>query len=196
MRAYVLRRLMIMIPTFIGINLLVFVVLNLAPGRPSAAGGEGGVAVEAAGEVSDESYRLFREQFNLDKPILFNTRFLLSTDEVRRDLMVAATLASASVAERIAAQDRLMDLGNFAVPHLIAVISDADAADQTVLRDTAAYFLRLCAPRQQLDPYDPSPAPNGALTTMRWRPSMPCCAPCAMRSMRRSRRSAPCSALG
>jgi peptide/nickel transport system permease protein len=158
MRAYVLRRLLIMIPTFIGINLLVFVVLNLAPGRPGAQAGEGGVVVEARGEVSDESYQLFREQFNLDKPILFNTRFWLSSEDVRRDLMVVATLEPASMAQQIGSQDRLLDLGNYAVPHLIAVMNDADAAGQTTLRDTAAYFLRLCAPRQLIDPYDPSPS--------------------------------------
>jgi peptide/nickel transport system permease protein len=160
MRAYVLRRLMIMIPTFIGINLLVFVVLNLAPGRPDALGAEAGVALEAGGEASDESYRLFHEQFSLDKPILLNTRFWLSTEEVRRDLMVVATLVPASIAQRIDSRERLMDLGNYAVPHLIAVTSDADAAGQTALRDTAAYFLRLCAPRQKLDPFDPSPSPE------------------------------------
>ena len=37
MRTYVIRRLLVMIPTFVGISLVLFLVLNLAPGRPGAA---------------------------------------------------------------------------------------------------------------------------------------------------------------
>jgi peptide/nickel transport system permease protein len=159
MRAYLLRRVLLLIPTFFGISLLIFVVLNLAPGRPGAPTGEGDVALEARGEATEESYQIFREQFNLDKPILLNTRFWLEAAEIRRDLTIAAELAPGSIAERIAARDGLADLGNYAVPHLMTVMSDADAAGQSVLRDTAAYFLRSCAPRRFRNPYDPNPSP-------------------------------------
>jgi peptide/nickel transport system permease protein len=160
MRAYVLRRLLLIVPTFFGISLVVFVLLNLAPGKPDVAPGEGDVTAGARGEATQESNQVFREQFGLDKPILFNTRFWLSTAEVRRDLMVVAQLRPASIAERIDARDRVMDLGNYAVPHLMAVMSDADAAGENALRDTAAYFLRSCATRRELDPYDPTPTPE------------------------------------
>jgi peptide/nickel transport system permease protein len=159
MRAYLLRRVLIMIPTFFGISLVIFVVLNLAPGRPGAPMGEGHVAVDARGEATEESFQIFREQFNLDKPILFNARFWLTAAEVRRDLEVVAQLAPASVAERIAVQERLADLGGYAVPHLMAVMQEADAAGQHLLCDTAAFFLRAAAPRRLRDPYDPSPGP-------------------------------------
>ena len=106
------------------------------------------IAASARDQETQASYLIFREQFDLDKPIFLNTRFALSTDEVRRDLQVVAETVSASIAERIAAQDRLSDLGNYAVPHLMKVLEAADAEGQTVLRDTAVYFLRQAAPRQ------------------------------------------------
>ena len=148
-----------MIPTFIGISVIVFAVLNLAPGRPGAQADGADVASNARGEQTQDSYAVFREQFNLDKPIFFNTRFALSTAEVRRDLEVAAQLTPASIVERLAVHERLMDLGNYAVPHLMAVLGEADAAGQPALRDTAAYFLRHAAPRRLLDPFDPAPSP-------------------------------------
>jgi peptide/nickel transport system permease protein len=115
-------------------------------------------AASARGEQTQASYAVFREQFNLDKPVFFNTRFALSTEAVRRELEVVAGLAPASVEERIAVQERLADLGNYAVPHLMAVLAQADAEGQTTLRDTAAYFLRQAAPRRAIDPYNPAPS--------------------------------------
>ena len=156
MRAYLLRRLLIMVPTFFGISMIVFLVLNLAPGRPGAEGGD--VESSARGEQVQESYRIFREQFDLDKPILFNTRPWLTTDEVRRDLERASELSPSSIVERIAAQDHLADLGAYAVPGLMAVL-ESDAAGQPRLRDTAAFFLRQSAPRRLVDPFNPDPPP-------------------------------------
>lgn len=160
MRAYVVRRLLLMIPTFFGISLLIFLVLNLAPGRPGAQNQSGDVASEARGEATQESLKIFREQFNLDKPVLFNTRFALETDEVRETVEVIAQVRPASVAERVAARERVEDLGNYAVPHLIAILNDADGAGQTAVRDTAAYLLRLTAPRRLVDAYNPAPSPE------------------------------------
>jgi peptide/nickel transport system permease protein len=71
---YVLRRLLWMVPTLIGITLLLFAALRLAPGDPAtvrfgaslgaagAAGGSGGVDVESAIEK-------FRKKYHLDEPI-------------------------------------------------------------------------------------------------------------------------------
>lgn len=159
MRTYLLRRVLIMIPTFFGISLLIFVVLNLAPGRPGAQNSVD-LAVSARGEETQESHQIFREQFNLDKPILLNTRFALSTAEVRHDLEVISQLRDAGIVERLAVHERLADLGNYAVPHLMAVLQEADAAGQTLLRDTAAFFLRTSAPRRLVDPFNPAPSPE------------------------------------
>lgn len=157
MRAYLVRRLIIMIPTFFGISLIVFAVLNLAPGRPGTQ--TDGADALGGGDQVQASYRIFREQFNLDKPIFFNTRFALSTDEMRRDLAVAAELSPSTIVERIAVQERLSDLGNYAVPHLIAILDEADAGGQERLRDTAVAFLWQSAPRRLVDPFDPAPPP-------------------------------------
>ncbi|MEL6761119.1 MAG: ABC transporter permease, partial [Myxococcota bacterium] len=74
MLAYLARRLLIVPPTLFLVSLVIFVVLNLAPGRP----GERSVgSMDAREMASRSSYRLFRQQFGLDKPILLNTRFLL-----------------------------------------------------------------------------------------------------------------------
>src|ERR1051326_6686836 len=120
MRAYVLRRLLVMIPTFFGISLVIFVVLNLAPGRPGALA-TADLAQSARNEQTEESYRIFREQFDLDKPVLFNTRFALTESDVRRDVEIAAGEVRADPSKKIAAQYRLEDLGAFAVPHLLAI---------------------------------------------------------------------------
>ena len=86
MLTYIIKRLMLMIPTFFAICVMVFVILNFAPGNPGGRqiGSEGGQQSNT-GEQR-ESYRLFKEQFNLDKPILFNTRFNLSEAEVETTL--------------------------------------------------------------------------------------------------------------
>ena len=85
MFAYVIKRILLMVPTFAASSLVIFVVLNFAPGTPGALmqTGEGGGAQDAstAGEQR-ESYRIFKEQFNLDKPVLLNTRYNLGRDEV------------------------------------------------------------------------------------------------------------------
>jgi peptide/nickel transport system permease protein len=159
MRAYVLRRLLLMIPTFFGISLLVFLVLNLAPGRPGVQNQSGDVATEARGEATQESFKIFREQFNLDKPVLFNTRFALDLAALREQVEVIAQARPASVAERVAAREQVEDLGNYAVPHLMAILNEADGAGRVEVRDTAAYLLRLTAPRRLVDAYNPAPSP-------------------------------------
>jgi peptide/nickel transport system permease protein len=168
-----------MIPTFFGISLILFVILNLAPGRPGAAQ-NGDLSQSMRGEVTAESYKIFREQFHLDKPVLFNTRFTLTAEQVRAKVSAAAGIG-ASAAERVAAQEELEDLGAAAVPHLIALL-DAPAPK---LRDAAVYFLRLDATRPLVDPFEPHPSAatlaqnraisdeNSTLRTLRYVPEDP-----------------------
>ncbi|MGH7797450.1 MAG: ABC transporter permease [Candidatus Binatia bacterium] len=76
MTAYLVRRLLLMIPTFIGITLIAFLIMRLAPGDPAelrAAGGlgaaaGGGISVEKRGAV-DEAMAQWRSQYGLDKPL-------------------------------------------------------------------------------------------------------------------------------
>jgi peptide/nickel transport system permease protein len=152
MRAYVLRRVLLMIPTFFGVSLLLFVILNLAPGRPGAASAD--LAESMRSELSDESSKIFREQFNLDKPVLFNTRFALTREELKPKLAIAAGLGSPDPNEREKIREELADLGAYAVPHLIALLDDPNPR----IRDAATYYLRLNAPRPLEDPFNPNPS--------------------------------------
>lgn len=76
MASYALQRLILMIPTFIGITLIGFFVMRLAPGDPAelrAAGGLGGaagagVSLEKRGAV-DEAMAQWRSQYGLDRPL-------------------------------------------------------------------------------------------------------------------------------
>jgi peptide/nickel transport system permease protein len=158
MKAYILRRLLLMIPTFIGISLLLFVVLNFAPGRPGQQSAD--VATDSRKEGTQESYRIFREQFNLDKPVLFNTLFTLQTADIDRAVREALGGDHITPRERIQAQQNLEDYGAFAVPHLVSLIRQYGGQQHLELRDTAVYFLRLAARQPLIDPFEPHPAPE------------------------------------
>jgi len=161
MTDYVIRRLLIMIPTFFGISLIIFVVLNLAPGRPGAQNRSEGV--QNLGQAgTQESFQIFREQFNLDKPALLNTRFLLTLEDVEREVRLVAQLDAAPANERIAAYERLEDWGGFAVPRLIELMNRSDQEGATKLRDFSVFFLSLAAKRPLVDPYEPHPTPEVA----------------------------------
>jgi peptide/nickel transport system permease protein len=139
---YALKRLLLVIPTFFAISLILFFVLNIAPGRPGAD--QGGAQGEGQAQEQRESYRIFKEQFHLDKPVLLNTRPWWTTEEVRSWLQVAAGLSeSASVGERIAAAERLEDGGEHLVPHLLRLLDDADP----VLQQLAVARLAIAAQR-------------------------------------------------
>lgn len=157
MTTYVIRRLLIMVPTFFGISLIVFVVLNLAPGRPGAQQ-QADTVTDLKGEATQESYRIFREQFNLDKPTLFNTRFSLGYEDILEKVQVLARGAKAPASDRIEAYQDLEDWGEYAVRHLIAVMNRAHTENKPKLCDTAVAFLRITARRQLVDPFNPTPS--------------------------------------
>jgi len=76
---YFIRRLLLVIPTFIGITLVCFAITQFVPGGPveqaimrrrgaSAGGGEGGRPGEAATAISAEQREAIRRHFGFDKP--------------------------------------------------------------------------------------------------------------------------------
>lgn len=73
MLTYLIRRILIAIPTFIGITLITFLIINLAPGGPveqklqklRMGGGGGGSSVGVSQEVLDG----LAKQYGFDKPI-------------------------------------------------------------------------------------------------------------------------------
>jgi peptide/nickel transport system permease protein len=74
--SYALRRLLLMIPTFLGITLIGFLIMRMAPGDPAelrAAGGLGGaggagISLEKQASV-DEALAQWRKQYGLDRPL-------------------------------------------------------------------------------------------------------------------------------
>lgn len=151
MTTYIIKRVLLMIPTLFVISLVIFLVLNLAPGRPG--GGAGGEGTETAqSQEARESYRIFKEQFNFDKPIIFNTRFNLTQDEVFKEVRILADYRAPTcpkegqptpecipadqkppVDQIIEAQDILEDWGNYIVPQLLAIAQEAERRDIKVL---------------------------------------------------------------
>lgn len=89
MAAFVLRRLLLIIPTFLGITLLSFIIINLAPGSPleqrvyelRAGGGDAGASAVTAA-MSEESLAALKRQYGFDKPIV--TRYFLWLGNVLR----------------------------------------------------------------------------------------------------------------
>lgn len=75
MVSYALQRLLLMVPTFVGITLITFLIMQLVPGDPAelrAAGGLGGaggagVSLERRGAI-DEAVAQWRAQHGLDRP--------------------------------------------------------------------------------------------------------------------------------
>jgi len=69
LRAYLLHRLFLIIPTFLGITVITFLVIQLAPGSPAAMkvrmGEQGFVGDEATREIVEQTKALY----GLDKPI-------------------------------------------------------------------------------------------------------------------------------
>lgn len=81
MFAYVLRRLLLMIPTLFGITIVSFVIINLAPGSPvdqklqqmrfgGGMGAGGGLNARGNTGVSQEVIDALNKQYGFDKPVL------------------------------------------------------------------------------------------------------------------------------
>lgn len=84
---YILRRLILLVPTLIGITIVVFGVVNLAPGSPveqklqelrfsgSTEGSEAGSAQSGTATVSQEVLDALNKQYGFDKPV--HERYLI-----------------------------------------------------------------------------------------------------------------------
>jgi len=80
---YLIRRLLLMIPTFFGITIVTFVLINLAPGSPieqklqairfgsagGGAGGGGGIHTRGDTSVNEEVIEALKKQYGFDKPL-------------------------------------------------------------------------------------------------------------------------------
>ena len=70
MRTYILKRLLLVIPTLLGISLITFIIIRLAPGDPAAmrigSSPQGAIRNQ---QLASEIIEKTRQQFGLDKPI-------------------------------------------------------------------------------------------------------------------------------
>ena len=73
MTTYIIRRILYIIPTLLGITMVTFVFMQLAPGDPAKLQMSGGVLDEKA---SREIYESMRRAYGLDLPKLVNFNVL------------------------------------------------------------------------------------------------------------------------
>lgn len=91
MTQYLIRRLLLMIPTFLGVTVVVFLITRIVPGGPlekqlmqlRMAGGRG--MAEVGGQIPKEAEEELKRQFDLDKPAL-SAYFLWLQKLLRLDL--------------------------------------------------------------------------------------------------------------
>jgi len=131
MWAYILRRVLLMIPTLIGISLINFLLINSADAPRAGNMSTEGVVDASASADAGEAERIFRGAFNLDKPVLLNTRFGLEDTEIFW-FLTAPLRDYSSIAQKSAARDLLEDYGRTIVPHLLRI---ADSATSHAIPD-------------------------------------------------------------
>ncbi len=157
---YSLKRILLMFPTFAAVSLILFVLLNLAPGDPAAqalASGDAntGQSTQLSGQKR-ESYRLFKEQFNLDKPILFNTRYGLSTADIRETLGDILQLkGEVGMGRRMDAYAAIEDWGWYAIPGLVELLESP--TEDIRIRSLASVRLTSNSQRPLINPTNRRP---------------------------------------
>lgn len=136
LRSYVIRRILLVIPTVLGVTVLVFALSRVIPGDP---------AILAAGDFADpETVEALREEFGLDQPI--PTQYAMYMNQLRQgDLgtsMVSRQSVSAELLGVIPATLELM-----AVSLLIAVVVGIPGGILAALRRdrTADHATRVAA---------------------------------------------------
>lgn len=124
MFVYIVKRLLLMIPTFFAISLIIFLILNLAPGKPGGSLAGSAEAGEQATGSNRESYRVFKSQFNLDKPVLFNTLYSLKESKIKKMVEdIVNEDGKVPVKDIIKSQDTLEDYGQYSIPALISLLN-------------------------------------------------------------------------
>lgn len=110
MWTYVVRRLLMMVPTLFGITIVAFIVMQVAPGDPLLDQLGGGAA--SAERQTRESYLIQKRDLKLDKPLLLNLNYFRSFSATVR---IAAHFASLSQEELLLELERLRRPGEIEV---------------------------------------------------------------------------------
>jgi len=89
--SYFIRRILLVIPTFLGITFIVFALTGVLPGGPveqriaqmrGVGGGESGAGAGAAGLISEDQRKAIEREFGFDKPFLVRYGKWLFTDRM------------------------------------------------------------------------------------------------------------------
>jgi len=146
-RTYLLKRILLMIPTFFGVSLVVWAVVAGAPEPdilqqvPTSA--QGGAARAQEGGVPN-AVKVFRAQYGLDRPAILNPYYDLPTAKVRRALEESADLErTRSIKVQSDAQEQLIKWGEYAVPALLGICEGTEGP----FRDQAMAWLVRSAQR-------------------------------------------------
>ena len=132
MTAYLIKRVLVMIPTFVGVTIVIWLVMTLAPGEPDAASSGGGALEHGPPENLQDlesqgrSVRMFRRQFSLDRPRFWNGWTGLDQDEVRAALETkhVGVVGGRAPEDVKAATRSLDDWGAYAIPALVALLDE------------------------------------------------------------------------
>jgi len=166
---YLLKRLLLMIPTLIGITLVIFLMMVAAPGRPGEKAqsfGEQNPTADPTREKSKgESQRLFRRQFALDRPVFWNGWPGLTAEQVGRAVEEAAAPAEqVGIKAKREAREHLEDWGYFAVPGLVERLKVTTGEEQS----RVLYWLRINATRLAIQPYGRTLTPEAVKQNAEW----------------------------
>jgi ABC-type dipeptide/oligopeptide/nickel transport system permease component len=143
MLSYVIKRVLLMIPTFLGVSVVIWLVMTFAPGEPASGDSQGGFGADISEGSQDRdrtnlNQRLFRQQFALDRPRLLNTWTGLDADDVKTELQVLLDRDEEArkpeprldIARIRKATRRLDDWGTYSIPPLLEVLKTADGPMQ------------------------------------------------------------------
>lgn len=156
MFTYVVKRVLLMVPTLFGISLILWLIMVAAPGRPSGTGAGFGETESKGDPTKDiakgEAEFLFRRQFALDRPVFWNGWTSLAKDDVVRALKTAAAPIQqvGAKAKRVATEE-LENWGTYAVPALVELVGETSGAEQ----DSVQYWLRRSGYERTIPTRDP-----------------------------------------
>lgn len=145
---YLIKRILIMIPTFLGVSLMIWLVMTLSPGEPGVSQ-KGPEDPSGGGSLSDlesknRAARFFRNQFKLNRPRFWNDWADLTPDEVRAQLVIVKEGMPTHKPNALKkARRKLEDWQHYAVPSLVKLLSST--ADDPELQSVTLRNLRQAA---------------------------------------------------
>jgi len=153
---YVVKRVLLMIPTLFGISLILWLVMVAAPGRPSGNSAGFGETESKGDPTKDiakgEAEFLFRRQFALDRPVFWNGWTSLAKEDVVRALeRASAPIQQVGAKAKRLATEALENWGTYAVPALVALVGETSGPEQ----ERVQYWLRRSAYERTIPTRDP-----------------------------------------